>query len=151
MKLRFSNAKNFAITFDANDVNEFYQQAVSTLRSFRIQTERRVHQGELHQTRSWFENVELHVYSETFNIWQDLSEIKFTDEMMAYRQTFKMRFPTNASNLDHICDLDKKFLDKNAVMIWRGLVDSNDWANQLNNQIMNLNDEIRRKTDDENG
>lgn len=149
MKLRFSNTKNFAITFDANDVNEFFEQAVSALRSFRMQTERRVHQSELKQTRSWFERVELHVYSDTFNIWQDLSEIKFTDEMMAYRQTFKMRFPSSASNFEHMCDLDKKFLDKNAVMIWRGLVDGNDWANQLNNQIMNFNDDIRRKTEGE--
>jgi len=152
MKLRLSNSKNFAITFNATDVNEFYEQAVSALRSFRIQTERRVHQGEIKTTRSWFENVELHVYSETFNIWQDLSNICFLrneySEFLSYRQTFKIRFASQASNLPHINDIDKKMLDRNAAMIWRGLVDSNQWADGMNLQISKIDDDLRRLTEE---
>jgi len=152
MKLRFSNGKDFAITFGATNVNEFYQQAVSALRTFRTQTERRIHQGEIGKTRSWFENVELHVYSETFNIWQDLSDIRFLrneySEFLSYRQTFKIRFASQASNLPHVCDMDKKLIDKNAAMIWRGLVDSNQWADNMNLQISKIDDDLRRLTEE---
>lgn len=146
MKLRFSNGKNFAITFEANNVNDFFTQAVSALRSFRMQTERRVHQSEKHQTRSWFENPELHVYSETMNVWQDLSIIKQHNDM-AYRQTFKIHFTNQTDSIEQIFETDRDLLDRNCAEFWRGCVDSNKWADNLNIQISNVGDIVRRKTE----
>jgi hypothetical protein len=133
--MRFSNGKNFAITFESSDVNEFLDQSISALKRFRIQTEKRIHKGEIKKTVSWFENPELHVYSETLQVWQDMSIIKG-----AYRETFKIHFTNQADNIDEIFVIDKNLLEKNITIFWLGCVDSNNWADALNLQITNLGD-----------
>jgi hypothetical protein len=149
MKLRISNGKDFAITFEANTVNNFFDQAISSLRMFRIQTERRVHQGELHKTRSWFENPELHVYNETLEIWMSPAIIRTVEDIKSplfgatYRDEFKIKFTLTADSIDEIFQIDRKLFDENCAAFWLGAADSSRYADNLNNQIQRIGDDIR--------
>ena len=69
MKLRWSNGHDLDIQFEANDPDEFYDNCMSALRSFRTATERRVHRGEIHKTVSWCESGNLGVYDEDTRQW----------------------------------------------------------------------------------
>lgn len=155
MKLRFSNGKNFAITFNANDLKSLQEQALSTLRSFRISTERHVHQGEIKKTRSWFENPELHVYSETYDAWLGLGILKHINNESsvlngaAFHDPFVIRFTNQADSLEQIFDMDRELFDRSADLFWSGVVGTWEWRNAINTTLMQFDDDLRRYTDKE--
>ncbi len=143
MKLRFSNGKNYALTFECNDLESFRSAALSALRSFRMMTERRVHQGEIHKTRSWFEKPELHVYSEFSEDWLGLGLLRSSPTSgWAYRDPFTIRFSTQADDLDEICEEDRALFERSSELFWQGVIGSWEWSKHLGTTLMILGDEI---------
>lgn len=107
MKLRFNNGKDQAVEFEANDLNSFIEQGISALRTFRILTQRRIHQAEIEKNRLWFDKPELHVQGENGS-WLDLGLIKQGENGIAYRDPFTIRFDTQADSLEQIFEKDRE-------------------------------------------
>ena len=93
MKLRWSNNTDFAVTFEANDLESFRRQALSAMRSFRIATERRVHRCEIHKTVSWFQSANLHVSNDIETDWYNPGLIKQTDSGVQFFEPITVMLP----------------------------------------------------------
>lgn len=162
-KLRFSNLKNRAEVFEANDLDSFTYQAKIAARIFRIATERRVHRGEIHKTVSWFESAELQVYDENHNQWCNLGEIKQIDNGLQFFEPMTVELPwMELNSLDELqpdprviirqqCGIayEDTTLQLAVGRVWQICIDTWRWGDALNLSIMQLGDELSRKTERE--
>lgn len=143
MKLRFSNGKDFAITFDANDEASFAEQGMSALRSFRIATERRVHRGEIHKTVSWFDSAFLGLYDENHRQWYHPGEIKALESGLSFFEPRPVVAPRNeAEDIEAKHREDEFWIAANASRIWGWCYDCWRWGQALNLQIMQICDRL---------
>ena len=142
MKLRWSNNKDTAFTFDANDLASFVEQGASALRSLAIMTEKRVHRGEIRKTFSWCDIAHLQLYRDN---WYNPGRINKTDNIN-YFEPADIRSPwMEADDLDGLfVKLDSWFLSI-AEETWLAIVDTWNWLDALDFQVMLLGDEIGRK------
>jgi hypothetical protein len=142
MKFRFSNGKDFAVTFDASDINSFADQAASALRSFRIQTERRVHRGELHKTVSWFETTQLHMQTDfDTDLWLAI----------ARKRAAWTELPSSETNdLSERFSQDERWFTENLTELWVDIVNTFEARRRLSEFLMGFGDTLRKLTDNDN-
>lgn len=148
MRLRFSNVKDYAQTFIANDLDSFRREAIVALRIFRAATYRKVHRGEIKRDELWFDKVELHL--EIDGRWLHPGLIKQTESGTDYFEPYQVRFALSAPDLDaiHMSDLD--IFERSGELIWQGVHDCWRWNGALDAMLMTIGDDIeRRVTDDE--
>jgi len=149
MKLRWSNNTDFAVTFEANDLASFRQQALSAMRSFRIATEYRVHRGEIRKTVSRFPSATLHVGNDIETGWYNpgiikqtesggLQGLQFFDPITIMLGVGEANSPADQHPRDEIWFL------ANADKYWQACVDTYRWLQALNLMIMQVGDEIDR-------
>ena len=154
MKLRFSNGKDFAFTFEANDLPSFREQGLSALKSFRIATERRIHRGEIHKTVSWFDRPTLHLYDEEQEQWLNLGLKKSMNTIsfgeIAFFEPRQVEMPGyEAFTIDEQFRQDEIWFLENSDAIWQMCIDTWEWGNALNLQIMKFGDDLHRYTENE--
>jgi len=148
MKLRWSNNTDFAVTFEANDLESFRRQALSAMRSFRIATERRVHRGEIHKTVSWFQSANLHVSNDIETDWYNPGLIKQTDSGVQFFEPITVMLPwaeANSPTEQH--PRDEMWFCANAEKYWQACVDTYKWLQAFNLMVMRVGDEIDRYTE----
>lgn len=146
MKLRWSNGRDYADTFHANDVDSFKKNGLSSLRAFRAATYRNVHNGKLHQNELWFDHPELHIEIEP-DRWINPGTIKQSDgpSQWSYFDPFRIIFRTNQStSLEEIFDKDQQLIDRSAKTIWEGCYDAWRWSNALNDLVTSVEDALPR-------
>ena len=142
MKLRWSNAKDYAEVFEANDIGTFRENGLATLRVFRAATYRKVHRGDIHRDELWFDNPELHV--EVADAWLTPGLIKATDTGTKFFEPFQTRFAISAGSLDDIHDSDSEILSRSGELFWQGVHDVYRWNGALEAMVMSVGDEINR-------
>lgn len=152
MKLRWSNNRNYAMPFEANDLGSFQEQALSALRSFIIATERRMHRGEIHKTVSCMEMVSLHIYLDDAHGWYNPGLIKATDTASFGRiqrfQPLDVSMPyAEADDLAGLFDKAGRWFSDGAPRYWQACFECWQWINSINLLVMQIDDEIGRRID----
>lgn len=148
MKLRWSNNKNFFISFEANDLESFTNESKSALRLFRAISERRVHRGEIKKTVSWFDFPALHIEDKNGG-WMNPGLIKRIDNGFSFFEPRVITIKTfEAENAEKIHVSDNSWIEKNAGTIWTMCCDGWRWMDGLNVATMLVGDEINRITSD---
>jgi hypothetical protein len=162
VKLRWSNERDNAVEFEANDPASFLDQGASALRSLRMLTERRVHRGEIGRTVSWYSPAALHVYDDFSDRgWTNPGRIKGTETEthpdqisvaeisaaapLVYFEPVRISPPGHeADDITGMHRQDAAWLAANVERIWSAVVDTRTWIMALTTQVMSLDDELRR-------
>lgn len=157
MKLRISNNKNYAVEFDANDIEMFREQGLSALRSFRIATERRVHRGEIHKTVSWFESGTVH-FQDDDKIWLNPGIQKRLDSLESFPglitfEAHPIEVPfVEADSWQDAAHQDEIWFLASLETNWSMFVDAFNYARDLSAVVMGTMDQIDRENNrDSNG
>lgn len=142
MKLRFSNGKDYATTFDACDLAEFRENGLAALRVYRAATQHRVHRGEIRKTVSEFEQVQLHV-ADNMGVWRNLGHIKSVVGRQFF-DSFTIRFDLRADSLEDMHALDCALFSRSAKTMWQGAVDAWRWLQAFNDLVTGVGDALER-------
>lgn len=148
MKLRWSNQKDFDVTFEANDTESFTENGLSALRSFRISRERRVHRGEIHKTVSWCEPGYLHIWDAERSTWYNPGEIRETSKGISFFEPHSVLADfAEGESLDDIKNRDVTWFTEQASKLWQWCYDTWAWGNALNLTVMQVGDELQKEID----
>lgn len=139
MKLRWTDERSYAETFEAVDEAGFIANGTAALRVFRVVTGRSVHRGEIHAYEFWGMPPKLHL--EVDGRWFGPGHIAHTDSGTAVFEPFQVMFERNiASTVDALHALDAAQIERSAVRWWQGVYDSWRWSGALDAMIMTVGD-----------
>lgn len=147
MKLRWSNGRDYAEPFSANDLETFLRNGIPALRVFRAATYRKVHRGEIHQDELWFDKAELHLEIE--GRWMHPGLIKQSDTGSQYFEPFQTRFSLSAPDLDAIHESDRQTLAQFGEVYWQGVYGCWRWAGAMHDLITDISDKIEKQIDED--